>query len=85
MIWIKNIIKNLLTVLSLGSRQSQGVLSYLISCFRMVRVIGGCLSQRFSKNSLIEPKCQICVYTSWNCGTVLVIGLVFTALIGWMA
>ena len=59
-------------------------LSYLTLCYQTVRVIGGCLFQHFSKNSVIEPRCLICKYTSWNCGTALVTGLVSLALIGWM-
>ena len=48
----------------------QDVQSYLISCYQTVRVFGDCLSQRFSKNHMIEPKCQICKYDElelWNC------------------
>ena len=71
-------------VLSSLPHQFQAGQSYLISCYQMVRVIGVCLSQRFSKNRMTEPMCQICKSTNWNCGTVLVTGLVLLALIGWM-
>jgi hypothetical protein len=37
----------------------------------MVPAFGACLSQRFSKNRMTEPKCQICRLTSFNCGIVL--------------
>ena len=79
--WIKKVSK---TVLSLVWSLSRDALSYLISCSPTVRAIGDCLSQRFSKNRMTDPKCQICQLTSWNCGTVLVIGLAFIALIGWL-
>jgi len=78
---IKDII---VTVLSSVLAVFQVGLSYLTSCFPMVRVFGDCLSQHFSKNNLIEPKCPICKYTSWNCGIVLVTGLVSLVLIGWL-
>src|SRR5210317_2616512 len=81
---LKNIMEKAKTALSSVSHQYQGLRSYLISCYLMVRAIGVCLSQRFSKNRMIEPMCRICRRTSWNCGIVLVIGLVFIALIGWM-
>ena len=80
---LKNIMEKVKTVLSSVSRVSQVGPSYLTSCYRMVRVIGDCLSQRFSKNIFLEVKCQICKSTSWNCGIVLATGLVLLALIGW--
>ena len=83
MTW-KTIKDSIVTVLSSVLAVFQVGLSYLISCFQTVRVIGDCLSQHFSKNSLIEPKCPICKFTSWNCGIVLVTGLVSLVLIGWM-
>ena len=83
MTW-KKIKDSIVTVLSLVLAVFQAGLSYLTSCYQTVRVIGGCLSQHFSKNSLVEPMCPICKYTSWNCGTVLATGLVSLALIGWM-
>ena len=73
---LKNIMEKVKTVLSSVSRVSQVGPSYLTSCYRMVRVIGDCLSQRFSKNIFLEVKCQICKSTSWNCGIVLAIILV---------
>ena len=82
---LKSIMEKVKTVLSSVLRLSQEGLSYLTSCYPTVRAIGDCLSQRFSKNLLIEPKCLICKSTSWNCGTVSAIGLVSLALIGWMA
>src|SRR5210317_818702 len=84
MIWIQNIRKILVNALSLVLSLYQVALSYLTSCYPMVRAIGVCLSQRFSKNTMIEPMCRICRRTSYNCGTVLVIGLVCIALIGWL-
>ena len=42
------------------------------------------ISAFFQKSFSIEPMCRICRRTSWNCGTVSVIGLVFIALIGWL-
>ena len=75
---------SLVTVLSLALLPFQVVLSYLISCYPTVRAIGGCLYQRSSKNVFLDPKCLICQRSSWSCGTLLVIGLVFIALIGWM-
>ncbi len=72
------------TALSSVSHLSQDARSYFISCFRMGRSTIDCLSQLFSKNIFKEPKCQICRSTSYSCGTVLVIGLVCIALIGWL-
>ena len=69
---LKNITEKLKSVLSLASHLFQVVQSYLISCYPTVRVIGDCLSQRFSKNRMTEPKCLICQRSSWNCGIVLV-------------
>jgi len=80
----KNIKEKAVNVLSSVSRLFQGGLSYLTSCYPTVRAIGVCLSQRSSKNTMIENLCQICQRTSWSCGTVLVIGLALLALIGWM-
>src|SRR5210317_2455771 len=81
---LKNIMEKAKIALSSVSQAYQDVLSYLTSCYLMVRAIGVCLSLRFSKNRLTEPMCRICRRTNWNCGTVLVIGLAFIALIGWM-
>jgi len=81
---LKNIKEKAKTVWSSVSQVYQGVQSYLTSCYLMVRAIGVCLSQRFSKNRMTEPMCRICRRTNWNCGTVLAIGLVLLALIGWM-
>jgi len=81
---LKNITMKVKNVLFSLLHQFQVGLSYLTSCFPMVHAIGVCLSQRFSKNIMIEPMCRICRRTSWNCGTVLVIGLVLLALIGWI-
>jgi hypothetical protein len=81
---LKNITEKAKIVLSSVSRVYQGVHSYLTSCYLMVRAFGVCLSQRFSKNRMIEPMCRICRRTSWNCGTVLVIGLVFISF-DWLA
>jgi hypothetical protein len=83
MIWTK-IKEVILTVLSLALLPFQVVHYYLTLCYPMVRAIGVCLYQRSSKNHMIEPLCRICRRTSWSCGTVLVIGLVLLALIGWM-
>jgi hypothetical protein len=38
----------------------------------------------FFQKHFLEPKCRICQLTSYNCGIVLVIILVFIALIGWL-
>jgi len=81
---LKNITEKVKNVLSSLLHLFQGGHSYLTSCYLMVRAIGVCLSQRFSKNNMIEPMCRICRRTSWNCGTVLATGLVLLALIGWM-
>src|SRR6056300_788101 len=78
--WIKEVSR---TVWCLVFRVFQDVRSYLISCYPMVRAFGVCLSQRFSKNRMTEPKCLICKSTNYNCGIVLVIILVFIALIGY--
>ena len=67
---LKNIKEKALTVLSLVSSLFQVVRSYLISCYPMVRAFGVCLSQRFSKNRMTEPKCRICKSNElqlWNC------------------
>ena len=65
----KNIMEKVKIVLSLSSQVFQGVRSYLISCYPMVRAIGDCLSQRFSKNHLIEPvpDMQPNELELWNC------------------
>src|SRR5210317_1310696 len=81
---LKNIMEKAKIALSSVLQVYQDVLSYLTSCYLMVHAFGVCLSQRFSKNRMIEPMCRICRRTSWNCGTVLVIGLVLLLLIGWM-
>ena len=81
---LKNIMEKVKTALSSVLHPYQGVQSYLTSCYQMVRAFGVCLSQRFSKNRMIEPMCRICRRTSWNCGTVSVIGLVFTCF-DWLA
>ena len=47
---LKNIMEKLKIVSSSGSRLFQEGLSYLTSCYPMVRAIGDCLSQRFFKN-----------------------------------
>jgi hypothetical protein len=69
---------------SLVSQAYPVVQSYFISCYRMVRSTIVCLSQRFSKNVFLDPKCRICQLTSYSCGIVLVITLAFIALIGWL-
>src|SRR5210317_2204294 len=84
MTWMKNIRKIVVTALSSVLALFQEGRSYLISCYPMVRAFGVCLSQRFSKNIMIEPMCRICRRTSYSCGTVLAIGLVCIALIGWL-
>ena len=78
---LNNIKAKVLTVLSSVSHRYQGWRSYLTSCLQTARVIGDCLSARFSKNRMTEPKCPICRLTSWNCGTVLVIIPVFIILV----
>jgi hypothetical protein len=65
--WIKKVSK---TVLSLVLSLYQVVLSYLISCYPMVRAIGVCLSQRFSKNRMTRakvPDMQVDELQLWNC------------------
>src|SRR6056300_1110946 len=84
MTWMKSIREIVVTVLSLVLALYQEGRSYLISCYPMVRAIGVCLSQRFSKNIFLDPKCKICQSTSYSCGTVLAIGLLFILLIGWL-
>jgi hypothetical protein len=82
---LKNITEKAKSVWSSVSRvHIRAVHSYLTSCYQMVRAFGACLSQRFSKNRMIEPLCRICRRTSWNCGTVLVTALVFTRF-DWLA
>src|SRR6056300_513824 len=78
---LKNIKESLSTVVSLVWSLLQIVHSYLILCYRTVRVFGDCLYQRFFKKNSIEPKCLICQSTNFNCGIVLVIILVFIALV----
>jgi hypothetical protein len=72
-IWIPNTIKKAKSVLFLVSQVLPVVQSYFTLCYRMVRSIIDCLSQRFSKNVFLDPKCRICRLTSYNCGIVLVI------------
>src|SRR5210317_957223 len=76
--WIK---KASVNVLSLVFALFQVVLSYFMHCFPTVQSIIDCLSQRFSKNVFLDPKCRICRSTNYSCGTVLVIGLVCMSLI----
>ena len=78
---LKNIKESLLTVVSLVWSLLQIVHSYLTLCYQMVHAFGVCLYQRFFKKNSIEPKCLICRSTSFNCGIVLVIILVFIALV----
>ena len=72
MISILSIKKKVLIALSLVWRVSRGVHYFFTVCYPTVRSIGGCLSQRFSKNNFVDPKCPICRLTSCNCGIVLV-------------
>src|SRR5210317_658128 len=81
---LKNIKESIVTALSLVWSLFQVAHSYLTLCYQMARAFGVCLSQRFSKNIMIEPMCRICRRTSFNCGIVLAIGLVCIALIGWL-
>jgi hypothetical protein len=70
MIWMQNIKTKAKNVLSLVLQALPVVRSYSISCYRMVRSIIDCLSQRFSKNVFLDPKCRICQLTRlqlWNC------------------
>jgi hypothetical protein len=70
MTWIPNIITIAKSVLSLVLQALPVGRSYSISCYQTVRSIIGCLSQRFSKNVFLEPKCRICQLTRlqlWNC------------------
>jgi hypothetical protein len=48
------------TVLSSVWQVYQDVPYYFMLCCQMARSFIDCLSQRFSKNVLIEPKCPIC-------------------------
>jgi hypothetical protein len=55
---------------SLVSQAYPVVQSYFISCYRMVRFTIVCLSQRFSKNVFLDPKCRILSVDElqlWNC------------------
>lgn len=40
-----------------------------------------CVSQRFSKNVMIEPKCWVCKNTPLNCGVAIVVLLVLFIII----
>jgi len=62
---LKNIMEKVKNAWSLVSHPLQVVQSYLISCYQMVHAFGVCLSQRFSKNRMIEPMCRI--LELWNC------------------
>jgi DNA polymerase I-like protein with 3'-5' exonuclease and polymerase domains len=55
--------------------------SFFMRYYPMVRSTIVCLSQRFSKNVFLDPKCRICQLTSYSCGTVLVIILLLLILI----
>jgi DNA polymerase I-like protein with 3'-5' exonuclease and polymerase domains len=55
--------------------------SFFMRYYPMVRSTIVCLSQRFSKNVFLDPKCRICQSTNYNCGTVLVIILLLLILI----
>jgi hypothetical protein len=81
---LKNIKEKVKSVWSSVSHPYRDVQSYLTSCYQMVHAFGACLSQRFSKNHMIEPLCRICRRTSWNCGTVLVTTLVLLVF-DWLA
>src|SRR6056300_16124 len=81
---LKNIKEKVVTALSLVWSLFQVAHSYLTSCYPMVRAFGVCLSQRFSKNVFLDPKCRICQSTNYNCGIVLVIILACIALVGWI-
>ena len=80
--WIR---KASVTVLSLVFALFQEGLSYFTHYFPTAQSTIDCLSQRFSKNVFLDPKCRICRSTNYSCGTVLVIGLVFILLISWLA
>jgi hypothetical protein len=47
-------------------------MNYLKSWYEKACSFKDCLSQRFSKNRMTEPKCSICKLTKYNCGIVLI-------------
>jgi hypothetical protein len=70
MIWMQNIKTKAKNVLSLVLQALPVVHSYSISCYRMVRSIIDCLSQRFSKNVFSRsevPDMSVDELQLWNC------------------
>ena len=66
---LKNITEKVKTVLSSVSHLWQGQQHYFTSCYQTVRSFLDCLSQRFSKNILIEPQVpdmQVDTLQLWN-------------------
>ena len=47
-------------------------MNYLKSWYEKACSFKECLTQRFSKNRMTEPKCSICRLTKFNCGIALV-------------
>jgi hypothetical protein len=70
---LKNIMVKVKNVLFSRLHQYPEEPSFFMRYYPMVRSTIVCLSQRFSKNVFLDPKCRICQLTSYNCGTVLVI------------
>ena len=69
MTWIRNV-KEKEIVLSLELLLLRDVPSFLISCYQMVRVIGDCLSQRFSSGIISRsqvPDMSLDKLQLWNC------------------
>ena len=67
---LKNIKEKVKSVWSSVSHLYRDVQSYLTSCYQMVHAFGACLSQRFSKNHMIEPtvpNMQTHELELWNC------------------
>jgi len=56
-------------------------MNYLKSWYEKLCSFKDCLSQRFSKNMMTEPKCSICKLTKYNCGLALIAIIIIVTLI----
>ena len=56
-------------------------MNYLKSWYAKACSFKDCLSQRFSKNAMTEPKCSICKLTKYNCGLALLAIVIIISLI----
>jgi len=56
-------------------------MNYLKSWYEKACSFKDCLSQRFSKNVMTEPKCSICKLTKYNCGLALLAIVIIISLI----